>query len=59
MCSSDLILDEPTSALDIQSANTLIDVLEQIKKDKIIIAITHDEKLLHCADCVIDIDLYK
>jgi len=54
-----VILDEPTSALDIQSANTLTDVLEQIKKDKIIIVVTHDEKLLRCTDCVIDIDSYK
>ena len=54
-----IILDEPTSALDIQSVSTLIDILEQIKKDKIIIIITHDEKLLRCADSVIDIDSYK
>lgn len=54
-----IILDEPTSALDIQSVNNLIDILEQIKKDKIIIIITHDEKLLCCTDNVIDIDSYK
>ncbi len=54
-----IILDEPTSALDIQSVNILIDVLEKIKKDKIIIIITHDEKLSCCIDDVIDIDSYK
>lgn len=54
-----IILDEPTSALDIQSVNILIDILEQIKKDKIIVIVSHDEKLLCCTDRVIDIDSYK
>lgn len=37
-----LILDEPTSALDELGKNSLINYLAQLKNDKIIIAVTHD-----------------
>lgn len=45
-----LILDEPTSAMDIVSLNQFKEILNNIKKDKIIIIITHDEKILDVAD---------
>lgn len=45
-----LILDEPTSAMDIVSLNQFKEILNNIKKDKIIIIITHDEKILDVVD---------
>ncbi|MCL2249529.1 MAG: ABC transporter ATP-binding protein/permease [Oscillospiraceae bacterium] len=42
-----MIFDEPTSALDSVSSKRLIDYLNQIKKDKIIIIITHDERIIN------------
>ena len=41
-----LILDEPTSALDASSHLALKKYLQGIKKDKIIVLITHDLDLL-------------
>ncbi|KGM95771.1 hypothetical protein Z968_08265, partial [Clostridium novyi A str. 4552] len=50
-----LILDEPTSALDKHSVNQLKDILQDIKTNKIIIIITHDNDLLDIADSVIEL----
>ena len=41
-----LILDEPTSALDVKSKAMLRCYLDEIKKDKIIVIITHDEDFI-------------
>lgn len=41
-----IILDEPTSALDSQGINSMIELIEEEKKDKIIIIISHDKRLL-------------
>jgi len=38
-----MIFDEPTSALDVDTTKRLVEYLQQIKQDKIIIVITHDE----------------
>lgn len=54
-----MILDEPTSALDFESIHNLKLVLEEIKKDKIIIIITHNNSLLDIADNVIDFNRNK
>lgn len=43
-----LIFDEPTSSLDFKSFDVFVQELEKFKKDRIIIIITHDEKL----DCI-------
>lgn len=45
-----IILDEPTSALDIKCQENLRSYLLSIKEDKIIIIITHDDKLSNIAD---------
>ena len=37
-----IILDEPTSALDMQRRKKLFEYLESIKRDKIIIVVTHN-----------------
>ncbi|KOO47506.1 ABC transporter transmembrane domain-containing protein [Priestia koreensis] len=45
-----LILDEPTSALDIQAIINLKEYLLSIKQKKIIIIVSHDERLNSIAD---------
>ena len=48
-----LILDEPTSALDSASNNALKQYLQELKKDKIIIIVTHDRDFINEDDVVI------
>lgn len=48
-----LVLDEPTSAMDAGGCERLIQYLESIKHDKIIIIVSHDQKLMEAADKVI------
>ncbi len=50
-----MILDEPTSALDIHSKEKFINYINSIKKDKIIIFITHDKSLVKMSDEVIQL----
>jgi len=50
-----MIFDEPTSALDAQTAQCFIGYLQQIKKNKIVIIITHDEVVKGCCDRIIKI----
>lgn len=50
-----IILDEPTSALEANTRDKLISHLVSIKSDKIIILITHDEKLELFADTSISL----
>ncbi|MCL1935487.1 MAG: ABC transporter ATP-binding protein/permease [Defluviitaleaceae bacterium] len=45
-----IILDEPTNTLDIASVNTLIKILLEQKKDKIIIITSHDKRILDICD---------
>ena len=45
-----LILDEPTSALDKKSATALLHYLQEIKKDSIILLITHDPTIIEGSD---------
>lgn len=54
-----LLLDEPTSALDNNSKELLISYLKSIKKEKIIIIVTHDQKVIDNADEIIDFDNIK
>ncbi len=50
-----LIFDEPTSALDGLSKIKLINYLQEIKTDKIIIIISHDEIIKNICDKIINI----
>lgn len=45
-----IILDEPTSAFDLESVEALKECLVSIKKDKIIIVITHDNWICDISD---------
>ncbi len=54
-----LILDEPFSALDYETESSLMDTLNSIKKDKIIIVITHNKNLIKKFDQVLKIDIEK
>ena len=51
-----LILDEPTSSMDKEDSKKLWQYLEEIKKNRIIIVITHKKEELDCADKVIKIN---
>lgn len=51
--SSLIILDEPTSALDSNSCEILKKLLVDIKKDRIIIIVTHDKNLLNISDFIL------
>ena len=51
-----LLLDEPTSALDKETALLFVEHLNKIKKDKIIIMVTHDERLANSCDVKIDLN---
>ena len=50
-----LLLDEPTSAIDIEDSKCLWDYLLEMKKNAIIVVITHKQDELRYADKVIQI----
>ncbi len=50
-----IIMDEPSSSLDLKSTEELGEFLSSIKKDKIIIIVTHDSRLLNTCDIKINI----
>ena len=49
-----IILDEPSAMLDKESTSNLLHFLQQIKKDKIIIMISHDIRLIDVSDEVVN-----
>lgn len=51
-----MILDEPTSALDKKTTNDFLNILNEYKKDKIIIIISHDLNIEKYADEIIDLE---
>jgi len=48
-----MIFDEPTSALDVDTTKRFIEYLQYVKKDKIIIVITHDGYIKGCCDEIV------
>lgn len=50
-----LILDEPNSAFDAESTSLLCEVLNSIKKEKIVLMVTHRDELLSISDTIISI----
>lgn len=51
-----VLADEPTGALDRKNANEIMEIFKAISKEKLVIVITHDKKLLSYADASIEID---
>lgn len=51
-----IILDEPTNALDVQTKELLKEYIGHIKKDKIIIIITHDDYMSKYGDKIINLN---
>ena len=51
-----IILDEPTSSLDIKSSNKIIRTLDKLKKNKIIIIVTHSSKIAKASDKVYNLE---
>lgn len=54
--SDDMILDEPTSALEQESQYAVWRLLKEIKKEKIIIVISHDQNISQFANQIINLD---
>lgn len=51
-----IILDEPTSALDSDSIRKLSSFIQSIKKDKIILIVTHNKEFLNIADDILHLN---
>lgn len=51
-----MVMDEPTSALDYRTTKFIIDKIKEIKKDKIILIVSHDERLNCLADEIIKLE---
>ena len=47
------IFDEPTNDLDAQSIDNFIEIIKELCKDKMIIIISHDKKILQVSDNII------
>jgi ABC-type bacteriocin/lantibiotic exporter with double-glycine peptidase domain len=54
-----ILLDEATSSLDRDSAKEICEVMQRIKKHKIIIIITHSDEVVKYCDKVIKINNQK
>jgi ABC-type branched-subunit amino acid transport system ATPase component len=50
-----LLLDEPTSALDKDNINKFIKIIKSLSSKMTILIISHDEKILHICDTIINI----
>ena len=51
-----LILDEPTSALDDKNTEKILNLLNQVKKDIIVIIVTHDKDIISKCDQSYDLE---
>ncbi|KOS68192.1 ABC transporter [Lysinibacillus contaminans] len=54
-----ILADEPTGALDRRNSTEIITLLKEISKDRLVIVITHDQKICDFADDVISIENAK
>lgn len=52
-----MIFDEPMSALDKDIKERFIRYLQNIKHNKIIIVVTHDDELVSCCDQIVDMSI--
>ncbi|NOU74621.1 ATP-binding cassette domain-containing protein [Paenibacillus sp. LMG 31458] len=51
-----VLADEPTGALDRSNSNEIMELLKEISKERLVIVITHDQKICTFADDVIHLD---
>ncbi|WP_223070145.1 ATP-binding cassette domain-containing protein [Paenibacillus caui] len=51
-----LILDEPTSMMDLESTSNLEQLLAELKRNKIVILVTHSQSIMHLCDYLVNID---
>lgn len=49
------LFDEPTASLDITHKEALIKAMKEMRKHKIVIAITHDMDLIDASDEVVEL----
>ena len=55
-----LLADEPTGALDAKNSVSVMKLLKKISKDRLVLLVTHDEKLAHeYADRIVEISYGK
>ena len=48
------IFDEPTSALDSRNAEVIVKLLQELKRDKILIVVTHSQSLKKFCDQILE-----
>ncbi|WP_249029603.1 ATP-binding cassette domain-containing protein [Tannockella kyphosi] len=51
-----LILDEPTSALDSYNAQIIFEILEELKKEKTILLVSHDDRAKEYSDRIYNLE---
>lgn len=54
-----ILADEPTGSLDRKNSTTVMQILKNIAKDRLVIVVTHDQKICEYADEVISIKNQK
>ncbi|MBB6622891.1 ABC transporter ATP-binding protein/permease [Clostridium gasigenes] len=54
-----ILADEPTGALDSEATKSIMEILKEISKDRIVVVITHDEEVAAYADEVIELDNFN
>ena len=54
-----IILDEPTSAIDVENKENIINAIKELSKNKTLILITHDKKLLSLTNRIIKLESGK
>ncbi len=52
-----VILDEPTANIDNNTVDIIINELKYVKKDKIIIVISHDKRVIEIADNILELTI--
>ena len=51
-----LVLDEPTNNLDRESVTALLEILEKLKRQATLLVVSHDQRVLKCADRVFKLE---
>ncbi|MBU3137773.1 ATP-binding cassette domain-containing protein [Clostridium gasigenes] len=54
-----ILADEPTGALDSEATKSIMEILKEISKERIVIVITHDEEVAPYADEIIELDNFN